>query len=128
MEPERPPEPALSTARLVAEELVERGASAVVLAGRGARGAGPESDPDIVKVGPEESSWRLERRDGFLVSVSTRPFERHREAFALPQKVCSPVPGWREALVVYDPDGLAASLIEEVRAWTRGPLERRCDK
>jgi hypothetical protein len=38
------------------------------------------------------------------------------------------VPGWREALVMYDADGLATSLIEEVRAWTWGPLERRCDR
>ena len=100
----------------------------MVLAGRGARGAGPESDPDIVKVGPEESSWRLERRDGFLVSVSARPFEKLREAFGDLGSVCSVVPGWREALVMYDADGLATSLIEEVRTWTRGPLERRCDK
>jgi predicted nucleotidyltransferase len=43
---------ALSTVRLVAEELVERGASAVVLAGSHARGdAGPESDLDDIVVG-----------------------------------------------------------------------------
>jgi hypothetical protein len=78
-------------------------------------------------VGPEESSWRLERRDGFLVSVSARPFEKLREAFGDLGSVCSVVPGWREALVMYDADGLATSLIEEVRAWTWGPLERRCD-
>jgi hypothetical protein len=128
VEPGRPPEPARSTARRVADELVERGALAVGLVGSHGRGdAGPESDLHIIVVGPEAFSWRLERRDGFLVSVSTRPFERHREAFALPQKVCSPVPGWREALVVYDDDGLAASLTEEARAWTWKPLERRCD-
>jgi hypothetical protein len=28
---------------------------------------------------------------------------------------------------MHDADGLATSLIEEVRAWTWGPLERRCD-
>jgi predicted nucleotidyltransferase len=57
VEPERPPEPALSTAKLVAEKRVERGASAVVLSGSQARGdAGPESDLDMVVVGSEESS------------------------------------------------------------------------
>jgi hypothetical protein len=79
-------------------------------------------------VGPEESSWRLERHDGFLVSVIAHPFDKHREAFGDPGSVCSVVPGWREALVMYDADGLATSLIEEVRAWTWGPLERRCDR
>jgi hypothetical protein len=28
---------------------------------------------------------------------------------------------------LHDPEGIAASLIEEARAWTWGPLERRCD-
>jgi hypothetical protein len=60
--------------------------------------------------------------------VSALPFEQHREAFALPDKVCSVVPGWRGALVLYDAEGLAASLIEEARAWTWGPIERRCDE
>ena len=122
-------EPARSTARQVAEELVERGARAVVLVGSHARGdAGPESDLDLLAVGPQAFSWRLERRDGYLVSVSALPFEQHREAFALPERVCSVVPGWRGALVLYDTDGLAASLVEEARAWTWGPIERRCDE
>jgi hypothetical protein len=70
----------------------------------------------------------LERHDGFLVSVIAHPFDKHREAFGDPGSVCSVVPGWREALVMYDADGLATPLIEEVRAWIWGPLERRCDR
>jgi hypothetical protein len=38
------------------------------------------------------------------------------------------VPGWRGALILYDADGLAASLIEEGRRWSWEPLERRCDE
>lgn len=129
MEPDSPTEPPRSVARRIADELAGGGALAVVLVGSHARGdAGPESDLDIFVVGPEAFSWRLEHRDGLLVSVSARPFEKHREAFVLPEKVCSAVPGWRGALVLYDADGLAASLIEEARTWTWGPLERRCDE
>ena len=36
-------------------------------------------------------------------------------------------PIWREAVVLHDPNGKAGALIEDARAWTWGPLERRCD-
>ena len=112
----------------MADELTEAGARAVVLVGSHVRGdASPESDLDIFAVGSESFSWRLERRDGLLVSVSSRPFERHREAFADPGSIATAVPGWREAVVLHDPEGLAASLIREALGWTWGPLERRCD-
>ena len=129
MEPEHLPEPVRSIAQRVTDELTETGARAVVLVGSHVRGdAGPESDLDIFVVGSESYSWRLERRDGLLVSVSVRPFEKYREAFVLPEKVCSAVPGWREAVVLHDPEGLADSLIREARGWSWGPLERRCDE
>lgn len=129
MEPEQQPEHARSTALQVAEELVERGALAVVLVGSHARGdAGPESDLDIFVVAEERVPYRLERRGSFLVSVTVDRFLDCRQAFRDPGSVCTAVPGWREALVLYDADGLAASLIEEARTWTWGPLERRCEE
>jgi len=129
VEPEQQPEHARSTALQVAEELVERGALAVVLVGSHARGdAGPESDLDIFVVAEERVPYRLERRGSFLVSVTVDRFLDCRQAFRDPGSVCTAVPGWREALVLYDADGLAASLIEEARTWTWGPLERRCEE
>lgn len=115
-------------ARRVAAELAGSGARAVVLVGSHARGdAGPESDLDLLVVGPDSYSWRLERREGLLVSVSSHSFEEHRRAFEDPASVCTAVPGWREAVVLHDPEGLAASLVGEAKEWTWGPLERRCD-
>ena len=98
-----------------------------MLVGSHARGdAGPDSDLDVLAVGDESYSWRLDRRDGFLVSVSMRPFAAYLEAFASPELVCGSVAGWRDALVLHDPEGLAASLVRRAREWTWEPLERRC--
>jgi hypothetical protein len=126
------PEPSrdhtLSVARRISGELAAGGAEAVVLVGSHAHGdAGPESDLDILAVGDESYSWRLDRRDGLLVSVSMRPFESYLESFELPELVCASVPGWRDAVVLHDPGRLAASLVREAREWTWGPLERRCN-
>lgn len=117
-----------SVAREVADELVEEGAEAVVLVGSHARGdAGPQSDVDVLIIGPRTFSFRLERRRGLLVSVTRRPVEAYRRELTDPGFVCAAVPGWREAVVLHDPHGTAAALIGEARGWTWGPLERRCD-
>jgi len=124
VEPEHPP--ALDE---LAQQLVERGALAVVLVGSRARGdAGPESDLDLLAIGPRSHPGRLERRGGLLLSTTLRPFEEYREELASPGRVCTVVPGWREAVSLHDPKGLADSLIREARGWSWGPLERRCDE
>jgi hypothetical protein len=121
--------PALPVAREAARDLAMDGAEAVVLVGSRARGdAGPESDLDLLAVGPREFSGRLERRGGFLVSSSSRPLEGHRWALADPGSVCTDVPGWREAVVLHDPQEIAAALISGARAWTWAPLQERCDR
>jgi len=126
--PEYLAEPVRSIALQITEELEESGARAVVLVGSHASGdAGPESDLDILAIGPQSCSWNLQRRGGLLVSVSSRTFEEYGEAFALPGEVCVVVPGWREAVILHDPEGLAAVLVREAREWKWGPLERRCD-
>ena len=128
MPPGRPSDHALSVARQTAEELAGEGTEAAVLVGSHARGdAGPESDVDVLAIGPRTFSFRLERRGGLLVSTSSQPFEAYRREMADPGSVCTAVPGWREAVVLHDPEGKAGALIEEARAWTWGPLERRCD-
>jgi hypothetical protein len=125
--PDGPSDPALSVARQVAEDLAGDGAEAAVLVGSHTRGgAAPESDVDVLAVEPR-SSFRLERRGGLLVSASSRPPEAYRREMTDPGSVCTAVPGWRKAVVLHDPEGKAGTLIEEARAWTRGPLERRCD-
>jgi Nucleotidyltransferase domain len=129
MEHESSREHALSVARQMGNELATAGgAKAVVLVGSHARGdASPDSDLDLLAVGDESYSWRLDRREGFLVSVGMRPFAAYLEAFTSPELVCASVPGWRAAVVLHDPEGFAGSLIQRARRWTWAPLERRCD-
>jgi hypothetical protein len=125
---ERLKEPVRSVALQVTEDLVVDGARAMVLVGSYAIGhAGPESDLDILAVGPESYSWRLHRRSGLLVSTSSKTFEGYRGAFALPEEVCAAVPGWRGPVILHDPDGLAATLVREADEWSWGPIERRCN-
>lgn len=123
------PEPARSAALEAAKRLVRDGAGAVVVSGSYARGdAVPESDLDIFVVGPELYACKLERRGGLLVSVSSQPFEVCREAFEAPGSVGKVVPGWREALPIHDPGGLAAALTREAARWRWEPLGERCDR
>ncbi|HKH11204.1 MAG TPA: hypothetical protein VKA73_08670 [Rubrobacter sp.] len=112
----------------MAEGLAADGAEAAVLVGGHARGdAGPASEVDVLAVGRRTYAFRLERRGGLLVSVTSRSPEAYRRELAGPGSVCAAVPGWREAVVLHDPAGTAASLVEEALAWTWGPLEGRCD-
>lgn len=128
MPPARQSDHALSVARKVADGLAGEGTEAVVLVGSNACGdAGPDSDVDLLAVGPKMFSFRLERHGGLLVSVSSRPPEAYRREMADPGSVGTAVPGWQEAMVLHDPEGMARSLIEEAEAWTWEPVERRCD-
>ena len=108
MPPDGPSDHALSVARQAAEELAGDGA--------------PESDVDVLAVGPRTFSFRLERRGGLLVSASSRPAEAYRREMTDPGSVCTAVPGWRKAVMLHDPEGKAGSLIEEGRTWSWGPL------
>ena len=90
--------------------------------------AGPQSDLDLLAVGDESYLPRLSLCEGLVVSESMQPFEIHRESFRQAELMCTAVPGWRDALVLYDPEGLADGLIREAREWRWEPHERRCDE
>lgn len=114
MEDPSVPEPA----RLAAERLMAEGARAVVLAGSVVRGeASAESDIDLYAFG-SRSGYFLERLQGRLLSITWRQPEAERAAFLDPSKAGAVIPAWREAVILEDPEGLAANMQREAREWT----------
>jgi hypothetical protein len=108
----------MTLAEAISRHLTDNGARAVVLAGSVVRGeAGDESDVDLYAFGPR-SGYFLERQEGRLISVTWRRPEEESEAFLDPSKVGTLVPGWRGAIILRDPDGIAGDLQGQAQRWT----------
>jgi len=118
----------LHVSRAVSRRLVAQGAKAVVLFGSRVRGDSyKESDIDIHAIG-KGSDYRLERDQGFLVSVSWMTARQHRQAFKDPSKVGGIIPAWRNAAIIYDPQGIAHALKQDAQKWEWKPLGKQADR
>ncbi len=107
----------LLVARAFSRRLVAQKAGAVVLFGSWVRGeAYKESDIDIHAVG-RGPHCRLELYQGFLVSVSWSTPRQHLRAFKDPGQVGGVIQAWRNALIIYDPEGIAEGLKQEAKRW-----------
>jgi predicted nucleotidyltransferase len=112
----------------LARQYADRGAIAVVLAGSWARGeAHRASDIDMWVLGRRAGRSTLER-DGFVVHVERTTERLERTRFREPRRVGGSVPGWRDALLVYDPKGVAAKLRAEARRFRWLRIAARCDR
>lgn len=115
-------------AEKLAASLADRGAVAVAIVGSHARGdAGPDSDLDLAVVG-EGPHHRLEVHQGVLVSFGWAPEAEERRRLYDPAWLCTHVPGWRDAVRVFDPRDIAASIKAEAHAWTWRGVEAACDR
>ena len=119
---------ALEVAKKEAKQLKDSGADAVFLTGSHARGdAHPESDLDVRAIGAG-SSPPLKRHDEFLVSTSWTPRDDSEEAFKDPAGVGQSVPGWRGAVILEDPDGVAAKLKARAEEWDWDEIASKADE
>ena len=112
----------------LAQRHIDQGADAVVLTGSAARGISHiESDIDFLVLGsgPE---YLLRRAAGRLISESWRRRDDVLRAFDDPGEVGYAVPGWRAAIILSDPHGIARAISDEAHAWTWERIgAKRCD-
>jgi hypothetical protein len=122
----------LVVSRAVSRRLVKHGAEAVVLFGSRVRGnAYKESDIDIHAIGrglSAHAKYRLERYQGFLVSISWMTPVQHHQAFKNPSEAGGIIPAWRNAAIIYDPQGIADSLKQEAKRWRWQLLNKKADR
>lgn len=119
----------LQVCREVSNRLVKHGAEAVVLFGSWVRGdAYKESDIDIHVIGKGGRHYRLERFRGFLVSICWMTSAQHRQAFKNPSEAGGIIPAWRNAVIIYDPQGIADSLKQEAKRWRWQLIDKKTDR
>jgi hypothetical protein len=86
-----------------------------------------ESDVDLYVLG-SGPDYRLEWHGDLLFSISYRTVEQVETSFREPFAVGSVVLGWREAVILRDPEGVAVRLKQEAADWTWDTVgEQRCN-
>lgn len=115
-------------ARLTSE-LDEDTVTAIILHGSYARGEAlpPYSDVDLVRViqdsADHSEAKRFVYREGYLLSISSRPLSVYRKRFTQPEKAIFAIPGVREAHILLDKHGEFQKLQQEAWEWTWEPLQ-----
>lgn len=118
----------LRLAKAYSRRLVEQGAEAIVLFGSWVRGdAYKESDVDIHVIG-KGARYTLECYRGYLLSISWATSKQHLKAFQDSSQVCGIIPAWRNALIIYDPQGIAKELKQEAERWNWNSIGKKADK
>jgi hypothetical protein len=118
----------LQVSRAFSRKLQQQGAKAIVLSGSRVRGdAYAESDIDIQAIG-RGPHYRLERYQDFLFSTSWATVKQHLQAFKDPGKAGGIIPAWRNAAIIYDPEGTAKALKRKAQDWRWDSLGKKVDR
>lgn len=126
----------MGIARGVARQLAADGARAVALTGSHARGdVHAYSDIDlivIVRRKPSEEDrrgWLRPSRSvrGQLITLAWETVGSTRASFRDPRLAPSFVPGWREAVILHDPEDVAAAVQRRAKAWTWDTIAAAAD-
>ena len=120
--------------RLIAEQaaaLAQSGADAVVLSGSFSRGdAHHLSDIDLTPLSDDASAGpphRVEQHGDRMFVFSWRTPSAVRSSYRDPAQLGAAVPAWRRATALYDPQGIAAELIEEAQRWSWNTVSEAVD-
>ena len=121
-------------AKIVAE-LDEDKVTAIILHGSYVRGEAvpPYSDIDLVRITQENllsGSYEEKQflyREGYLLSVSSRPLSVYRQRFIQPERAIFAIPGVREACILLDKQGEFHKFQQEAWQWTWEPLQTAAD-
>jgi predicted nucleotidyltransferase len=118
----------LEVAEKEAESLVGMGGEAVYITGSHARGdAHPDSDIDIRVIG-NGTSPDLKRKDEFLISTSWQTVDEAEGVLSDPAQVGEVIPGWRDAVILHDPNGIATELKKRAEKWDWEEISKECDE
>lgn len=119
---------ARTVAEAVAADYSRRGATVVVLGGSWARGdAHRESDIDLWVFGLRAGNDVLWRAP-FMVTVARTSERREAAKMRTPPYVGGSVPGWRAAIPLHDPKGIARRLKSQARAFRWESISKKCDR
>jgi hypothetical protein len=127
----------MRVARAVTRDVMGAGALAVVMTGSHVRGEPhPYSDIDLIAIvrkrlppGERVGALRPYRmRGGHLVALAWETRASTLATFRDPELALTFVPGWRQAIVLADTDGVAAKLKRAAEHWTWDSIADKCDQ
>ncbi len=119
---------ARAVALTLARRYAARGARAVVLAGSWSRrDARQHSDIDLWVIGSRVSTKAL-WHSPFVVNVCLTTADHEKVLMSSPRRAGACVPGWKGALVLHDPHGVAARLKRRAHRFRYADISKGCDR
>lgn len=108
-------------------ELIDSGAVVIAITGSRARGnAHDRSDLDVIAIG-DGPRYDVDVWDGVLVAQAWSSEDEQTRRFTDPREIGASVPGWREAVLLHDPEGVGASLQRRALQFEWSAVDAACD-